>query len=204
METLPLGSNNWISVRLFKDSDSILTPELFSPDTEKWTRMAPHFVPRNYHSIGLLLKSGQVLAGGGGLCGNCNVNHADFEIFSPPYLFNRDGSLATRPRILRVPTSFRPGGGQLRVWMDTADDHTFALIRLSAVTHTVNNDLRRIPLQVRSVNRRQRRFRLKIPGNPAILPPGNYFLFAMNSQGVPSVAETIRCEKKVDFVPISR
>lgn len=80
-------------------------------------------------------------------------------------------------------------------------NHTFALVRLSAVTHNVNTDLRRIPLNVLS-QRGEAQFRLRIPGNPAVVPPGNYFLFAMDRTGVPSVATTLNVRKIVPFRPI--
>ena len=55
----------------------------------------------------ILLPDARVFNGGGGLCGDyCpkdGTNHFDGEIFSPPYLFNADGSLATRPAIVAAP-----------------------------------------------------------------------------------------------------
>ena len=67
-------------VAIFKDSNAVFTPELWNPGTEKWSTMAPHSVPRNYHSVAILLKDARVLVGGGGLCGTCNTNHPDFEV----------------------------------------------------------------------------------------------------------------------------
>ncbi|KAI5367785.1 Putative PAN/Apple domain, galactose oxidase/kelch, beta-propeller [Septoria linicola] len=91
---------------VFTDTDGVITPELFNPSTKRWTKMASEAVPRNYHAGAILLPDGRVWSGGGGLCytggpGNsdayCNkqVDHADGQIFSPPYLFTSSGSAAT-------------------------------------------------------------------------------------------------------------
>ena len=61
--------------------------------------MARQATPRTYHSTALLLPDGRVFSGGGGLCGTCSVNHADGEIYSPPYLFQ-----GPRPVIQGAPT----------------------------------------------------------------------------------------------------
>jgi galactose oxidase len=129
-----------------------------------------------------------LLFSGGGLCG-CPANHQDFEILTPPYMLNANGSLATRPSIQSSPTTAN-AGNVITVTMDTAGSHTFALIKASAVTHSVNNDQRRVPLEIASQNGST--FSLQIPSNTNVILPGFYFLFAMNADGVPSVGATIR------------
>jgi galactose oxidase len=129
---------------------------------------------------------------GGGLCGTrCSVNHLDFEILTPPYLFNGDGTLATRPTIQSSPASVK-AGAVVTVTMNTDSRHTFALIKLSAITHSVNNDQRRVPLS--QVSQNGGTFSLKIPDNKNVALAGYYFLFAMNANGVPSVGKTIRID----------
>ena len=54
----------------FTDGTSVWNPEMWDPDTEKFTVMAPASVPRNYHSVGMLLPDARVFSGGGGLNGN--------------------------------------------------------------------------------------------------------------------------------------
>jgi len=66
---------------------------------------------------------------------------------------------------------------------------SFVLMRLSSTTHTVNNDQRRIPLQMESTSGTT--YTLTIPSNAGIVLPGYYWLFALNSQGVPSVAAVV-------------
>ncbi|WP_254894744.1 galactose oxidase early set domain-containing protein [Chromobacterium haemolyticum] len=66
-------------------------------------------------------------------------------------------------------------------------------MRLSAVTHTVNNDQRRIALSVSQITplAGETRYSLQIPADSGAVLPGYYMLFAMNPQGVPSVARII-------------
>ena len=90
----------------FSDANSVLNPELWDPTTGQFTVMAPEAVPRNYHSVAILLPDGTVFSGGGGLCGTCATNHPDGQIFTPPYLLQRrrlaphppDHRLRARPR----------------------------------------------------------------------------------------------------------
>jgi galactose oxidase len=131
------------------------------------------------------------LFSGGGLCGGCSANHQDFEILRPPYLFNADGTLATRPSIQSSPATAK-AGDIITVTMDSNSSHTFALIKASAVTHSVNNDQRRVPLV--QVSKTGSSFTLKITDNKNVVLAGYYFLFAMNSNGVPSVGKTIRID----------
>jgi galactose oxidase len=128
---------------------------------------------------------------GGGLCGGCAANHQDQEILTPPYLFNADGSSASRPSIQSSPGSAK-AGNIITVTTNTGGNHSFSLVKLSAVTHSVNNDQRRVPLSVSSKDGAN--FQLKIPDNKNVILPGYYFLFAMNSNGVPSVAKIIRID----------
>jgi galactose oxidase len=146
-------------------------------------------IPRTYHSTAILLPDGRVFVGGGGQCGvGCPNNHLDAEILSPPYLFNADGTAATRPVIQSAPT-LAQRGSTMQVTTQGAVS-SFALMRLSATTHTVNNDQRRVPLSIASVNGTN--YTLSIPADPGVVLPGYYMLFALNAQGVPSVATTVQ------------
>ena len=168
----------------FTDTGAVLSPELWDPATGKFTVMAPETIARTYHSVAILLPDGRVFSGGGGLCNGCTTNHPDGQIYSPPYLFNPDGTPRTRPVINTAPTSATTGS-TITVTTDSATP-TFALIRMSAVTHSVNNDQRRIPLTPATVNGTT--YTLQLPSDKGILLPGNYMLFALNANGTPSVA----------------
>jgi hypothetical protein len=68
-------------------------------------------------------------------------------------------------------------------------------MRLSATTHTVNNDQRRIPLTITktsTINGAQS-YTLAMPSaDPGVVLPGYYMLFALNANGVPSVSTTLQ------------
>ena len=66
----------------------------------------------------------------------------------------------------------------------------FSLVRLGAVTHTVNNDQRRIPLAATAAT--ETSYTVTIPADRGVVLPGYYMLFALDSAGVPSVARTVR------------
>jgi galactose oxidase len=171
----------------FSDATSDLIPEMWNPATGGWTAMAQEAEPRNYHSVAVLLPDGTVFSGGGGLCGSCATNHPDGQIFSPPYLFNANGSLRTRPAISSAPTAAQTGQ-TISVTTGGAVSN-FVLVRYGEATHTVDNDQRRIPLQISSAAGNT--YQLAIPADPGIALPGPYMLFAIDANGTPSVAATI-------------
>jgi galactose oxidase len=172
----------------FGDDNSVLMPELWDPVSQTFTRVAPMQTPRNYHSTALLLPDGRVFVGGGGQCGSCGTNHLNTEIFSPPYLFNLDGTQANRPTIVSAPATATLGS-TISVTTNTQIS-AFAILRLSSVTHDVDNDQRRVPLVVSSSS--QNSYSLQVPSDPGVVPPGYYMLFAINPQGTPSVATMIK------------
>jgi hypothetical protein len=178
-------------VKIFSDDQSVLMAEIWDPKTETFTNLSPMAVPRNYHSFSLLLPDGRVLIGGGGLCDfSCTANHLDAQILTPPYLSNSDGSDAIRPAIISAPSKGSIGA-VLAVATDSAVT-SFSLMRMSSVTHSLNNDQRRVPLKYTATDATH--YSLQIPGNAGIVPPGFYMLFAMNTSGVPSYAKNIQIQ----------
>jgi galactose oxidase len=174
----------------FTDTGAVLSPELWDPVTGNFTVMAPQAIPRTYHSVAVLLPDGRVFSGGGGLCGGCTTNHPDGQIYSPPYLFDSDGTLRTRPVITSAPASAVTGSA-ITVTTDSATP-TFSLIRMSGDTHGVNNDQRQIPLTPATVNGTT--YTLQLPSDKGTLLPGNYMLFALGANGTPSVAKVMNIQ----------
>lgn len=173
----------------FTDTAAVLTPEIWNPSTQMFSLLNPMQTPRTYHSAALLLPDGRVFVGGGGQCGTgCVENHLNAEILTPPYLLNSNGTPATRPVIQQAPTSAALGG-TITVTTNTAVT-SFVLMRLSSITHAVNNDQRRVPLTIASSSGQS--YTMTIPSDPGVVLPGYYMLFALNSQGVPSVSTTIQ------------
>jgi len=173
----------------FTDTAAVLTPEIWNPSTQMFSLLNPMQTPRTYHSTALLLPDGRVFVGGGGQCGTgCVENHLNAEILTPPYLLNSNGTPATRPVIQQAPTSAALGSSITVTTNSTVT--SFVLMRLSSITHTVNNDQRRVPLTIGSSNGYS--YTMTVPSDPGVVLPGYYMLFALNSQGVPSVSTTIQ------------
>src|SRR5262249_3512952 len=153
------------------------------PATGNFTVMAPQAIPRTYHSVAVLLPDGRVFSGGGGLCGGCTTNHPDGQIYSPPYLFNANGTLRTRPVITSAPA--RAVTGATAPVTTGSATPTAALIRMAGDPHSVHNDQRRIPLAPAKV--KGTTYTLQLPSDKGVLLPGNYMLFALDANGTPSV-----------------
>ncbi|WP_134739263.1 galactose oxidase-like domain-containing protein [Nocardioides sp. 503] len=172
----------------FSDVESRYRPEIWSPRTGRFHLGASMAVPRNYHSVAVLLPDGRVFSGGGGLCGDCETNHFNGQIYTPGYLLRDDGRLRARPRITRAPRTARLGS-QITV-RTRRGARSFSLVRMAEATHTVNNSQRRIPLRV--VRRAGARSTLRLPADASVLLPGNYMLFAMDRHGTPSRSRLVR------------
>lgn len=173
----------------FTDTTAILTPELWNPATLGFTVLPPHSIPRNYHSVALLMLDGRVFTGGGGLCGSCATNHEDGQIYSPAYLFNSNGTLATRPVVTSISSTTVLVGGTFQAVLNVAAA-TFSIIRYGSATHTVDTDQRRIALTPTLTSGTTYTF--TIPSDSGVTLPGYWMFFALNSPGVPSIAKTIK------------
>jgi galactose oxidase len=185
-KVLVLGGTTRAAV--FSDENSIYNAELWDPATERFTRLAAAATPRNYHSVAMLLPDGRVFSGGGGLCGSCVTNHFDGQIFTPPNLLNPDGTPRPRPVITSAPATTAAGS---TVTVNTDREVTrFVIMRLGAITHSVNNDQRRIPLAATAATSTS--YNVTLPADRGIVLPGYYMLFALDSAGVPSAAKMIR------------
>jgi YVTN family beta-propeller protein len=171
----------------FNDQGTILTPEIWNPQTRTWRTVADMSTPRNYHSLALLMTDGRIWSGGGGLC-NCAADHPDHQVYTPPYLYNDNGTLATRPSISSAPgVAF---AGRTFAVQATAGIEKFSLIKMSGLTHNLNSDLRFLPISFTTGAAGE--YQLTLPSNVNVLTPGYWMLFALNSQGVPSIAKVIQ------------
>ncbi len=162
-------------------SGAVFAAELWNPTSNTWTTLASAAKYRGYHSWALLLPDGRVLNGGGQLNQAGQANGSNAQVFSPPYLFK-----GARPTITSAPTSVSYGQTALIGTSDAIAKASW--IRLSAVTHSFNQEQRFIPLSFTAgtggVN-------VTFPSSANISPPGYYMLFLLNSAGVPSVAKII-------------
>jgi Domain of unknown function (DUF1929)/Bacterial Ig domain len=172
-------------------NSGVYASELWSPATGQWKTLAAMQVTRQYHSTALLLPDGRVLSAGGGICGTCDqVGYLakNAEIFSPPYLFQADGTPAPRPVIDSAPSLIGYNGGIDIGTANPAAIRKVALIRLGAVTHSDNMEQRYVPLSFTAGATSVTATR---PANANIAPPGPYMLVIVDANGVPSVARMI-------------
>src|SRR5204863_715650 len=183
-EVMVMGGNT--SGLKFNDTGSILTPEIWNPTTRQWRAVADASVPRNYHSLALLLPDGRVLSGGGGLGGN-SADHRDIQLFTPPNLFNADGSPATRPALNTAPPSV--GVGTRFTVAGTPGLRKFSFIKMSAITHSVNTDLRFLSLPFTEIS--PGNYEITAHTNLNVMTPGYWMLFALDAAGAHSVAKIV-------------
>ena len=172
----------------YVDANNSLVPEMWQMSSNTFVPLATNPFPRNYHSTGLLMLDGRVFTGGGGLCGTCTTNHLNANIYSPPYLFNADGTAATKPVITASPTTAAPGT-LITITSDSVLTSA-SFIRYGSATHTVNTDQRRIGLPL-TPGYNSNTYTVVLPSDPGVTLLGYWMLFGMNSQGTPSVASTI-------------
>ena len=176
--------------------DSVLWPELWNPSTGMWTTMARMSIRRQYHSIAVLLPDGRVLLGGTTFLSNtfgCTSLLAQLqqEIFTPPYLFNADGTLATRPTINSAPDTISYGSQFLIDTFNTTLIQRVTLVRLSSVTHSTNMNQRFNNL---TFSRVVAGLLVNAPANGNIAPPGHYMMFIINKAKVPSIAKIVHIQ----------
>ncbi len=168
--------------------------ELWNPETESWTTMARESSHRTYHSTALLLPSGLVLSSGSGEGGGISYVNSEFsaEVFSPPYLFNSDGSPAARPSITSAPATLSYGQSFTVQTPDAESVTRGTLIRLSSVTHAFN--MSQLIYELTFAATSSTGLSAVAPTNGNLAPPGPYMLFLINGSGVPSVASIVRLQ----------
>jgi hypothetical protein len=177
-------------------NNGVFEAESWNPANGQWTLLSSMQVTRQYHSIALLLPDGRVLSAGGGICGACQQQSylaKNAEIFSPPYLFKKDGSgqLAARPGITSAPGNLNYGQAFNIATVEAANVTKVSLVRFGGVTHSSNMDQLYVPLKF---TRGNGTIRATPPSNAKAAPPGYYMLFIHNNQGVPSVAKILKLD----------
>src|SRR5215217_5240982 len=172
------------------DATGVLQAEAYNPDNNTWTTHPAATVVRNYHSVALLMPDGRVWTAGS----NHNAQQSfpapgvdnrelRIEIYEPPYYS------ADRPQLLSAPGAI--GWGQSFDIRSSQADRIvrIAMIRAGSVTHAFNSDQRYVGL---SFSRRGAWLTVKAPPNTGIAPPGQYLLFVLNRDNIPSIGWSVR------------
>src|SRR5215831_9110404 len=174
-----------------------LKADLYDPVTNKFTSAGQNVYPRLYHSNSLLLPDATVLVIGGNPARGTYESH--LELYSPPYLFNSNGTAATRPSISSVPTTGIGYGAGFQVQTPDAQNiSSVVLMRPGAPTHAFDMEQRMVGL---SFTAGAGVLNVTAPPNGNIAPPGYYLLFILNSAGVPSVAKFVLLTRTPTDIP---
>ena len=173
---------------------AVFEAELWSPVTESWTTMARARVPRLYHSTAVLLPDGRVLSAGGGRVSGLPIDQFNAEIYSPPYLFK-----GARPVIEAAPPDVDYGETSFVATNDAAAITRVTLLAPGTVTHLTNMQQRflELPFTLRSGG-----LDVEFPANANLAPPGDYLLFIINGNGVPSVARFVSIGAQAQPLPV--
>jgi len=179
--------------------------EIFNPADESFTAVAPNpdsNHPRGYHSTAVLLPDARVAVAGNTKAYNPkempNTDDVSIQIYDPPYLFNPDGTMATRPVAASVPTEVIYGSA---ITLDVSSGPPVAsvmLMRPCAVTHTVDMDQRAIMLPISGGGTS---LTVTFLTDQALAPPGYYMLFLVSTAGVPSIATFLNLQSGTPTVP---
>ncbi|WP_395574601.1 galactose oxidase-like domain-containing protein [Streptomyces sp. BK79] len=168
---------------LHNRADPVFETSIFDPATETFDPVAVDPEARGYHSSAFLLPDGRVMTTGDNP-GNGSWNH-DVSVYTPPYLLKGE-----RPAITSVIDTEWTYGDTQRITVDRPIAKA-ELIRPAAVTHSSDPNQRFVdlPLSVDGNN-----VDLNVTSNPNLAPPGWYMLFAVDANGVPSVAKWVHLD----------
>ncbi|MGW0369607.1 galactose oxidase-like domain-containing protein [Streptomyces coeruleorubidus] len=168
---------------LHNRANPVYETSIFDPESETFDPVAVDPEARGYHSSAFLLPDGRVMTTGDNP-GNGTWNH-DVSVYSPPYLFK-----GPRPQITSVIDTEWNYGDTQRITVDRPIAKA-ELIRPAAVTHSSDPNQRFVdlPLSVDGNN-----VDLNVTSNPNLAPPGWYMLFAVDANGVPSVAKWVHLQ----------
>jgi hypothetical protein len=178
-------------------STASLQADLYNTATNTMSSAGSNSFPRLYHSVALLLPDATVWVAGGNPTRGSYEQHV--EIYTPPYLYNSSGSLATRPSITSVTPGVIGYGSSFQVQTpDAANIASVVIMKDGSVTHAFNMDQRLVGL---SFTAGSGVLNVTGPPNGNIAPPGYYMIFLVNSSGVPSVAKFVQISKTATDTP---
>ncbi len=165
-----------------------LHADLYDPASNTFSSAGQNAYARLYHSNSLLLPDATVLFIGGNPARGTYEQH--IEIYTPAYLFNPDGSFATRPSITGVPSTGIGYGSTFQVQTpDAGTISSVVLMRAGAPTHAFDMEQRFLGL---SFTAGSGVLNVTAPPNGNIAPQGYYMLFLLNTSSVPSVAQFVQ------------
>jgi len=178
-------------------STASLKADLYDTASNTMGSAGSNAFPRLYHSVSLLLPDATVWVAGGNPARGSYEQHV--EIYTPPYLYNSSGSLATRPSITSVTPGVIGYDTSFQVQTpDAANVSSVVIMKNGSVTHAFDMDQRMVGLSFTSGSGV---LNVTGPPNGNIAPPGYYMIFLLNTSGVPSVAKFVQVSKTPTDTP---
>jgi hypothetical protein len=185
----------------------ILTPLLLERNAAgiwQFRNLAEHGFARLYHSVAVLLPTGQVLSVGGQqvlwsalLPGDptlAGITNADAAIYNPPYLFK-----GPRPMITSAPTGplhYPPTtlsfDVQYQLGSPTDPIAKVVLIRPGSVTHHFDFEQKYVELTSNPHPTLPNTLQVTPPPNNDVAPTGYWMLFLVSQTGIPSEAKFVQ------------
>jgi hypothetical protein len=177
------------------------------PETGTVTKLAKSLVPRDEHGIIQLMPDATIYLGGqnrNGLVrsgdsaapvGDSDLGVPSAQMFRPPYLFDASENPADRPMIAKAPAVV-DYGKPFKVTAYSGKKITaVSLIRTGSMSHALNTDLRLVKVPFKQTGNTITVFGPKLPGTAI---PGNYMLFVVDEDGVPSKAAKFTLGRDVE------
>jgi hypothetical protein len=165
---------------LHNRANPVYESSLFDPQTNTFDPVAADPEARGYHSSAFLLPDGRVMTTGDNP-GNGTWNHA-VSLYTPPYLLK-----GPRPQITSLIDTEWLYGDTQRMTVNRPIAKA-ELIRPAAVTHSSDPNQRFVDLPL-TVDGNT--IDLNVTSNPNLAPPGWYMLFAVDANGIPSIAKWV-------------
>lgn len=161
-----------------------------NPTTNSISQMAEAAVGRGYHSGSLLLRDGRIMTFGNDplFSDKADTTSGKFEqrleIYTPPQFFTGRAPVLDGAELLQA----KRGQTLNFSSIDAGFIHTARLIPPSSATHVTNIEQRSIAAVVTA---KGNSLDIALPTDDKLLPNGWYMLFAVDSDGRPSVAKMV-------------
>lgn len=153
---------------------------MFNASAGAWSAMADLPSVRHYHSVALLLPSGQVMMAG--------WENTKIEIFSPPYMFSARPTISSSPSLVHHGRTFAIASPEAETITKVV------LVRPMAVTHQTDSEQKVIEMANRHDHANPSQILVTAPDSlhpHSNAQKGYYMMFAVNAQNVPSEAKWI-------------
>jgi hypothetical protein len=190
--------------------------QMFDPDTGATRRLARTTVSRGLHGTATLLPNGTAFFAGENREALVRPDDPSFpmlssfagvlprgdpdlgvpvgQVFSPPYLFNQDGTLAKRPVMRKAPDRIRyEHHFDIELDGPASEIDSVVLLRSDHNTHSLTTGDRHVTLafRVKDDDEDDGRLRVTAPSLPAQAIPGIYLLYVVDKNGVPSMGHRV-------------